>query len=173
MITAMAIIMVAMVDTNYGIGDGKGNTLFGFPKYVKHFNELTANKHVVMGRKTWETLMVKPLPKRKNYVLTSDKSFKVKGRTKVLHSIDDVIKLGKHVDVYVIGGGEVYEQLLPYADIVHLTHVHFEHNRADVFFPELPPTDWKVTSMNKQEPDEFVPVSFAFTQYSRKSDKVK
>ena len=163
----MAIILVAVTEENGGLADAFGNLLFDLPKDMKRFRELTTNKHVVMGRKTWESLPVKPLPKRKNYVLTSNPDFEVKGRTKILHSIEEVLAMGAKGDVYVIGGGEIYSQLMPYADRLFMTHVHTMNFNSRVFFPEITVNDWKIVSSVKHEADKKHEHSFAFTEYKR------
>lgn len=165
----MAITLVSCTDMNFGIGDENNQLLFHLPKDLKHFKSVTSGRIVVMGRKTWESLPKKPLPKRKNYVLTRDKSFNPVG-AKVLHSIEDVVELGKTHDIYVIGGGEVYEQLMPYADKIIMTHVHTVSNKATVFFPDFNHEEWKIVkeSMKKHKADEQHEHSFTFATYIRK-----
>jgi dihydrofolate reductase len=163
----MAIILVAVTEINNGIANALGELLFDLPKDMKRFKEITTGKTVVMGRKTWDSLPVKPLPKRKNYVLTTDDEFEVKGRTKVLHSIDEVLELGRKGDVYVIGGGQVYYQLMPYADKLMMTHVHVRDDSAKVFFPQITVEDWKIVKSTKHEADKKHKYSFAFTEYER------
>lgn len=147
----MAIIMIALTDVESGIGDGDGHLLFQIPKDLKRFKEITTNQHVVMGRKTWDSLPVKPLPKRKNYILTSDPEYKVAGRTKILHSVQDVLDLAKGRDVYIIGGGEVYAQFMPFADKLLITHVHDTHLGAQVFFPAIEVREWKLVKVEENE----------------------
>lgn len=166
----MAIIMVAVADINNGIGDADGNLLFNLPKDMKRFKELTVNKHIVMGRKTWDSLQKKPLPKRKNYILTTNEDFKAEGRAKVLHSIEEVLEMSKKGDVYICGGGELYYQFMPYADTLYLTHVHTIDFKARTFFPEVSPKEWKLTKAVKHEPDEKNPHSFTFAEYNRKDN---
>ena len=86
----MSIILISAIAMDFGIGDENGNLLFDLPKDLEHFKSITTGKTVVMGRKTWDSLPIKPLPKRKNYILTRDKDFKVEKKASVLHSIEDV-----------------------------------------------------------------------------------
>lgn len=162
------ITMIACTDINDGIGDAEGNLLFKIPLDMAHFKSITSGKIVVMGRKTWESLPKKPLPKRKNYVLTTDKSFTVLGATKVVHSIEEVVELGKHHDIYIIGGGEVYSQMLPYADRLIMTHVHTINHNAEVFFPKIDVKEWKLVNALKNEASKKFPHSFTFATYERK-----
>lgn len=164
------ITLVACIEMNNGIGDEDGNLLFNLPKDMKHFKSVTSGKIVVMGRKTWDSLPKKPLDKRKNYVLTRDNSFSANG-AKVIHSIDDVLKLSKTHDVFVIGGGEIYSQLMPYADKMILTHVHIVDGKARTYFPDYDWKDWKQTSKVKHEADEKHLHSFTFATYERNVQK--
>jgi len=147
----MPIILMALVDTENGIGDGQGNRLYEIPNDTIKVLEVTVGKHVVMGRKTWDGLTKKPLPKRKNYVLSHNESFQPEGRTKVLRSIDEVLELAKGRDVYVLGGGEVFEQLMPHAEGLMLTHIHDEHPFANVFFPRIDVREWKLVRVKEHD----------------------
>lgn len=166
----MSIILVACIDMDFGIGDIDGDLLYNLPKDMEHFKSITTGKHVVMGRKTWESLPNKPLPKRKNYILTRDKSFKVDG-AKVLNSIEDVLELSRGRNIYIIGGEEVYHQFMPYADEMMLTHVHHVNQRATSFFPDYDDEDWKPVSLLKNEADEKHRYSFTFANYVRATPK--
>lgn len=162
------IILVACTDMNDGIGRDNGELLFDLPKDMKHFKSITTGKHVVMGRLTWDSLPVKPLPKRKNYVLTDNKNFEVDGNTKLVHSIEEVLELAKNKDVYIIGGGHVYYQFMPYADKLIITHVHHIDHTATVYFPDIDRDVWKPTSLQKNEADENHAHSFTFTTYEKR-----
>lgn len=162
------ITLIACLDMNNGIGDGEGNLLFKLPRDMQHFKSATSGKIVVMGRKTWDSLPRKPLEKRKNYVLTMDESFSPVG-AKVIHDISEVIKLGKTHDVFVIGGGEIYHQLIDEADRLMLTHVHIVNQEARVHFPDYGAKEWKLIGKPvKNEADEKHPFSYTFATYMRK-----
>jgi dihydrofolate reductase len=164
----MALTLIAIIDQNFGIGDGEGNLLFNLPKDMAHFKSITSGKIVVMGRKTWDSLPKKPLEKRKNYVVTMDETFNPIG-AKVLHSIEEVVELGKKHDVYVIGGGEIYYQLIDDADRLMITHVHTISPDAKVHFPDFGANDWKMVGKSvKNDADEKHPFSFTFANYERK-----
>lgn len=161
------ITLIACTDINDGIGTIDNELLFDFPKDKKHFQSVTSNKIVVMGRKTWESLPQKPLRKRKNYVLTSDPNFKAEG-AKILRTIDEIVKLAKGRDVYIIGGGEVYNQTIKYADRLIITHVHHIHEDARVFFPAFNDVKtWKIQKVIPHKADEKHSHSFTITTYSR------
>jgi dihydrofolate reductase len=149
---------------NNGIGDKDGNLLFNIEQDMKRFVSATSGKHVVMGRKTWDSLPNKPLKNRKNYVLTMDEEFEAEGAT-VLKSIDEVVELAKGRDVFIIGGGEIYYQTIDIADKLLITHVHVINENARVFFPDFGSKDWKIKNHEQHKVDDF---TFAFANYERK-----
>lgn len=168
----MPITLIASMDMNSAIGDGNNNLLYDFPRDKQHFKSATSGKIVVMGRKTWESLPKRPLEKRKNYVLTMNEDYEAMG-AKVIHDIDEVHKLAKTHDVYIIGGGELYFQFIDDADRLLITHIHHIHANAYVHFPDFGYKDWKMTGMTKNEADDKHPHSFTFAEYVRKERKDK
>ncbi|MBF0105081.1 MAG: dihydrofolate reductase [Deltaproteobacteria bacterium] len=105
------------------------------PEDLKHFKETTMGHTIIMGENTFKSLG-RPLPGRKNIVLTDQHDYHPEG-TEVIHSFEELIRLGKgDAEVFVIGGAMVYRQALPHADRLYLTHI----NRAfegDTFFPAI------------------------------------
>ncbi len=128
------ISLIAAISENRALG--KDNQLiFKIPEDMKRFKEITSGHPIIMGRKTHESIG-RPLPNRKNIVVTRDKSFKVEG-CEVENSIEDAIKAAEKVDkseIYIIGGGQIYEQAMKFADKFYLTLVEGEYD-ADTFFP--------------------------------------
>lgn len=166
----MSITLIACLDLNNGIGDGNGDLLYKFPRDLSNFQSITGGRIVVMGRKTWDSLPKKPLQKRKNYILTMNEDFNPIG-AKVIHDIDEIHKLAKLHDVYCIGGGELYYQLIDDADRLIITHVHHAHPDAKVHFPDFGNKQWKLERFTKNEADEKHPHSFTFAEYTRKENK--
>ncbi|MBI2022711.1 dihydrofolate reductase [Candidatus Daviesbacteria bacterium] len=127
-------IIVAM-DSKRGIG--KGNTLlWHIPDELRRFREITTGHPIIMGRKTFESIG-RPLPNRTNIVITRDPDFKAEGII-VVHSLEEGLKLGQKYhdrEIFVIGGGQIFEQALPLADKLYVTQVEGDFN-ATVFFPE-------------------------------------
>lgn len=151
------IIMIACVDNNLGIGDKDGNLLYCIPSDLRHFKEETTGNIVVMGRRTFESFD-KPLVNRDNYVLTRRRNFSPEGVT-VLNNYHDVNELTKKGDVYIIGGGEVYEQYIEYADILIITHVDATNDNTTTFFPcinEYAWTIYKEKELNDEDYDAVV-----------------
>ena len=133
------IKLIVAVDNNFGIGY-KNELLFRISEDLKHFKELTSGHFIVMGRKTYESLP-NALPNRTNVVITRNPSFNPKSPTVVV--ANDIKKIISHhlttgkqdKDLWVIGGAEIYKAFLPYADEVHLTHIHKEAENVDTYFP--------------------------------------
>lgn len=159
--------LIAAVDKNWGIGN-KGRLLVSIPEDMKLFRDETYGKVVVMGRKTFESLPSKAaLAERKNIVLTRDMKFKRQDAV-VCHSLDEVLEeIGKYDsrDVYVIGGGDIYEMLLPYCDTAHITKIDYKYE-ADTHFPNLDAKDeWRITA--KSEEHTYFDICYEFIRYER------
>jgi len=135
------------------------------PADMRHFKELTTGHTVIMGRKTFDSLN-KPLPKRHNVVITRDSNYRPAG-TSVVHSLSEALHLAEGEDeVFIAGGGEVYQQAMQFADRLYLTVVHavFE---GDVMFPEIDDGEWELVEEVRHESDGRHRVSFSFRLYLR------
>lgn len=127
------ITMVVAMDKKRAIG--RNNKLpWNIPEDLHHFKVITDDKIVVMGYKTYLSIG-KPLKNRTNIVLSKNKSLKIDGVI-VLNNIEQVLALSKGEDVYVIGGGAIYKQFLPYTDYLHITEIGIEAEETDTFFPK-------------------------------------
>ncbi len=162
----MNIIVAA--DNNWAMGN-KGQLLVTIPNEQKHFREETAGKVVVMGRKSLANFpQGMPLAGRTSIILSKDPKFTVKGGI-VVHSIEELLKeLEKYPtqDVYVIGGKSVYEQLLPYCDVIHVTKIDHEY-QADTYFPNLDKdTDWVITAVSDEL--TYFDIAYEFLKYERR-----
>ena len=134
------IIMIAAVAENNALG--KNNELvWHLPNDFKRFKSLTTGHHIIMGRKTFESFP-KPLPNRTHVVITRQKDYQPEGCI-VVDSIEKAIAIcPKDETLFIIGGGEIYNLGLPYADQLEITRVHHSFE-ADAFFPEINPDHWK------------------------------
>ncbi|KQM60716.1 dihydrofolate reductase [Agreia sp. Leaf210] len=127
------------------IGDG-GTIPWHLPEDLAHFKEVTLGGTVVMGRRTWESLpeRFRPLPGRRNVVLTRDRDFTADGAD-VAHSLDEILDAGgsdnTSAPVWVIGGGEIYSQALPRASRLEVTEVDLEV-AGDTRAPAVDPAVW-------------------------------
>lgn len=135
----MAIKLVVAVDNNFGIGY-ENTLLYRVKEDLKRFKELTTGHFVVMGRKTFESLP-SALPSRTNVVVTRNKKYAVNDPCVIIeHDIERLVSLYQGTgqqdkDIWVIGGSEIYEQFLPYADEIHLTLIHKDAEHVDTYFP--------------------------------------
>ena len=167
----MISIIVAIAE-NYAIGK-KGDLLCHLPADLKHFQEITSGKTVMMGERTFYSLPKHPLPNRRNIVLTD-----VHGKTfegaEAVYSIEELVKSIKpktnsqEEEAFVIGGGMVYRQMMPLADKLYITHIHHSWEDADTFFPEIKESEWKLLNAEKHYADEKNPYDFTFAEYGRR-----
>lgn len=128
---------------------------------MKWFREQTLGKPIVMGRKTFESFGAKPLPGRKNIVLSRDADFQAEG-IHVVSSIDEALAAAGDVDeVMIIGGASFYEQMLPRADRLYVTLVHTMVN-GDAWFPEVDFSQWREVFREDHEADEKNQYPFSF-----------
>ena len=135
------ISAIVAVDNNWGIGYN-GDLLEKIPEDMKYFKELTTNNVVVMGRKTWDSLPKKPLPDRTNIIISNKGNLLLENGA-IRLSLDDLL-LGItdfEDDVFVIGGGQIYKELLPYCEKVYLTKIHKSFDNVDTYFPNLDELD--------------------------------
>lgn len=137
------------------------------PADMKHFRDLTSGHTIIMGRRTFETLR-RPLPNRRNVVVTSDRAYQPEGAF-IVHDLDEALGLApEDEEVFVVGGGEIYEQAMPRADRLYLTIVHAEPE-GDTFFPEFTEADWILREDIYQEADEKHCYPFSFRLYERRT----
>ena len=159
---------ILSADRNWGIGY-QNKLLVSIPSDMRFFREMTEGKVIVMGRKTLESFPNGlPLKKRINIVLTHDRSYQVKDAV-IVHDKEELLEeLKKYREdvVFVVGGGSVYELLLPYCDTAYVTRIDMAY-QADTFFPDLDQDpEWELT----EESDEQTcfDIEFTFTVYRRK-----
>lgn len=131
----MKIILIAALDQHLGIGYNN-QLLKPIKEDLQRFKQLTQGFPIVMGRKTWDSLPKKPLPNRLNIILSSTLLPETQESIWIRSNLREVItELQPHVEkLFVIGGGQIYAEALPYADSLELTLIH-EMFEADTFFP--------------------------------------
>lgn len=141
----MKIKLIAAVDRNFAIGK-RGSLLFKIPEDLKLFKRLTTGHIVLMGRKTFESLGCKPLSDRVNIVISTTKKFDDDGVI-TFESLTTAVEYSKlnypDKDLYVVGGGRVYEESLQYADEVILTRYDRAYEDVDTYFPAVPKTEFR------------------------------
>lgn len=158
------INLIVAADINWGIGYNN-ELLEKIPEDLKRLKELTSgfNKAVVMGRKTWDSLPIKPLPNRVNIILSRNYTNIVMGQA-VLSSMENIqhlFKVADNIDYYIIGGGQIYKELLPYCDKVYLTRIFKCHNNVDTYFPNIDEQfiSWKIIDRSEIKGD-LIPYQF-------------
>lgn len=158
--------MIFANDRNYLIG--KDNWIpWYIPNDLDNFKTMTTGKTIIMGRKTFESFG-KPLPNRHHVVLTRNKDFQADGCV-VFHQIEDVldyIKQFSDQEVIVIGGSEIYQQFLNYADRLYITYIDAEFE-GDTYLPKFDLSNWQLTSKEKGIKNEENPYDYYFLQYDR------
>lgn len=142
-----------------------GGMPWHLPGDLRHFRELTTGGTVVMGRRTFESLpdAFRPLPERRNIVLSSNPDYAPTGAETVT-SLDAALAAAGE-DCFVIGGGATYAEALPRADTVHATEIA-EPVEGDVFFPELPESEW--VCVDSREPRTENGHTYVFRRYERR-----
>ncbi|MEN8206107.1 MAG: type 3 dihydrofolate reductase [Pseudomonadota bacterium] len=145
---------------------GRDNQLpWYLPADLKHFKQTTMGKPILMGRKTWESIG-RPLPGRTNIVITRDKTYTAAG-CEVVDSIDAAIAAaGEQDEVMVIGGAELYRQVLSSTDTIYLTQIH-EVFAGDTCFPEIHNTEWHQVERIDHEADEKNVHDYSFIRLDR------
>lgn len=161
----MKITLIAAAAENNALG--KDNDLiWRLPDDFKRFKALTSYHHIIMGRKTFESFP-KPLPNRKHVVITRQENYKNE-TIEVVHSLEEAIQFSStEEEIFIIGGGEIYKQALPFADKIELTRVHGEFE-ADTFFPEIDEKKWDLVNSEFHDKDEKHKYSFSYLTYLKK-----
>lgn len=165
---------VVLTDLHWAIGFG-GDQIIRIKADLKRFRELTADGILIYGRKTLETFPGgKPLPGRENWLLTRKRNYPAEG-ARIFHSLEELLEAARKEEAcgkkfYVIGGAMVYESLLPYCDVCHVTEVHRSWPEADCFFPALDKMpEWQeVWRSAKQQAGRGKTFDFYYVRYERK-----
>ncbi len=157
-------IIVAIAE-NYAIGKDN-RLLWHIPEDLKRFKRITSGHCLIMGKKTFESLPVRPLPDRTSVVLSDIPGDKIEGCI-MAYSIDEAIEKCPDDECFVIGGGMVYHQFLPIAEKLYITWVHKTFD-ADTFFPELYLDEWEMLESEKHGPEGKNDFSYTYAVYKRK-----
>ena len=159
--------LIVNVDKNWAIGLGS-KLLVRIPQDMKYFRSMTTGHVVVMGRKTLESFPEsKPLPNRVNIVLTRDQGYQAPGAV-VVHSMEELkeeLKKYSGEEIFVIGGGQIYRELLPLCDKAYVTKVDRAFD-ADVYFPDLDQDpQWKMTKVSEEQ--TYFDLEYVFAVFER------
>lgn len=165
-IAPMISIIVAIAE-NQAIG-AHNDLLWRLPNDMKRFRELTTGHTIIMGRKTFESLPKGALPNRKNVVVSRHPAI-VCENCERFGDLETAIEHHKdEPEVFIIGGGQIYAQTLPYADKLYITRVRHTFDHADVFFPVIDADKWLLIACEDHPADEKNAYPYTFQTYIKK-----
>lgn len=155
--------MIAAVGKNRELGKDNG-LMWSISEDMKFFRTATAGHSVVMGRLTYESIG-RPLPKRRNIVISRNPDYKPEG-VETAVSLEAALKMCDH-DCFIIGGAAIYKLGLEYADEMILTEIDNAYPDADVYFPEFDKSEWNREVIGESEENG---LRFSFVKYSKKEN---
>jgi dihydrofolate reductase len=167
----MILSLIAAVGKN-GIIGSNGDLPWHLPADMKFFSKTTRGHHVLMGRKNFESIPAKfrPLPGRPNIIVTRNSEYTADG-AHVVSSIDAGISYAKHrgeEELFIIGGGEIYQQTIDQAERMYLTHVNAQPE-GETHFPSFDPEEWNKEEILYHPKDDIHNYSFQICVYTRKN----
>ena len=164
----MIISAIVAVGQNNVIGSNNQIPWY-LPADLKYFKKMTINHTLLMGRKTFQSIG-RPLPKRVSIVVTRDLFFTASG-VQVVHSIEEGLELANEngaQELFIIGGGQIYKETIPYWDKIYLTEVDINIG-GEVYFPEIDLQDWELISSESHQPDEKNEYAYTFKVFKNKN----
>lgn len=159
---------IVAVDENNGIGFN-GQLLEKIPEDLRRFKLLTQEKIIVMGRKTWDSLPKKPLPNRLNIIISN--KIKIVDTLTISVSIKEIKSRLEYAskdqdeEWFIIGGGQIYNELLSFCNRIYITKIFKSHNNVDTYFPTLEQKEWEIT--HQSEILTFNDLQYQFLTYDR------
>lgn len=165
------ITLIAVIGPANALG-ANGGLLYSLRDDMRHFREYTMGHPVIMGRKTYESFPGGPLKDRTNIVVTRRADYQVPDGVVVATSVDDAVRIAATMpggdEIMVIGGGEIYRQMMPLATDLELTVVEQQSEAApDTFFPDIAPDEWIETSRTESRPDSRSGIPYRFIHLRR------
>lgn len=161
----MISIIVAIAE-NYAIGKNN-DLLWHIPEDLKRFKKITTGHKIIMGKKTYLSLPVRPLHNRENIVITDDPGDVFEGCTVVYSLAEAIEKCSAGEENFIIGGASIYQQFLPCTDRLYLTWVH-KNFEGDVFFPVIDFKEWEIISHEDFPADDQLGFAYSYVVYDRK-----
>lgn len=161
----MIISIIVAIAENNAIGK-ENKLLWHLPADLKHFRDVTSGHTIIMGRKTFDSVG-KPLPKRRNIVITRSSGLEIPG-VEVVNTLDDALALCEdNEEVFIGGGAEIYKMAMDITNKIYLTVVKGTFD-ADTFFPAIDMDTWEETDRQDFEPDEKNALGYTFSTLLRK-----
>jgi len=161
----MSLSIIVAMARNRTIG--VNNTLpWQCSEDLKHFKALTMGHHIIMGRKTYDSIG-KPLPGRITVVVTHDRNLKIEGCL-IAHSLQEAISVcANDPQIFIVGGADIYMQSLQLADMLHITEIQ-QDVEGDAYFPECDLEKWQEISREMRSQDKPQPLEYHFVTYRRR-----
>ncbi|MFD0697321.1 dihydrofolate reductase [Paenibacillus sp. GCM10027628] len=160
----MSISFIFAMDRNRAIG--VNNKLpWHLPADLKFFKSVTMGHPILMGRKTYDSIG-KPLPGRRNVILTQNSQFQAEG-CEVVHSVEEAVQAFRDEELFVIGGAEIFRLMAEVVDRMYITYIDHEFE-ADTYFGEMDMSEWTLVSSEQGERNEKNPYAYYFRIYDRK-----
>ncbi len=161
-----SISIIVAIAENYAIGKDN-DLLWHISKDLKRFKELTKNHYIIMGKRTYFSLPVRPLPHRTSMVITDVPGEEI-DNCLMAYSIEDAVnKMDNTGENFIIGGGSIYRQFMPLAGKLYITRIHKAFD-ADTFFPEISLNEWTLTEKTDINNDPQNDFTYSFEIYTRK-----
>lgn len=160
--------IIVAIGKDYEIGL-KNQLLWHISDDLKHFKQMTSGKPVIMGENTWFSLPKRPLPKRRNMVLTLDKAAVFEGAETMLSIEEALNAVASEEEVIIMGGASIYKQFMPLASKLYITHV-MENFEADTWFPKIESSEWSLINKSDLFFDSESQLSYYFAEYHRKNN---
>lgn len=165
----MIISAIAAMSRNRVIGV-ENDLPWHLPADMKYFMRTTRGHHVIMGRKTFESMGI-PLKNRTNIVITRDLFYTASGIL-VTHSLNEALEIPRsngEDEVFIIGGAEIYKLSLPILDRIYLTEIELKVEKGDAFFPEFSTKEWQLVREEKHQPDAKNQYTYTFKIFEKQN----
>jgi dihydrofolate reductase len=160
------ISIIVAIASNNAIGKDN-DLLWHISNDLKHFKNLTKEHYIVMGKLTYFSLPIRPLPNRTSIIITDVANEEI-DNCLMAYSIEDAMsKMDTSKENFIIGGGSIYKQFMPLANKLYITRVHKDFD-ADTFFPEISLDVWELISQNHITDDSQNDFTYTFEIYQRK-----
>ena len=163
----MILTLIVAIAKNDVIGRDN-DLIWKLPVDLQHFKDLTLGHTIIMGRKTWESIGSRPLPKRTHIVISRNTNYKANGALVVTSLKEAISNIKNDNQPFIVGGAQIYKEALDKADRLEITHVHHSFD-GDTFFPEWNKEDWKLVSEIRHFKDDRHGYDFTFSRYDRKN----
>jgi dihydrofolate reductase len=162
----MSVSIIVAVAENYAIGKDN-DLLWHISDDLKRFKKITSGHKIIMGKNTYLSLPVRPLPNRTSIVITDDPTDHYEGCIMAFSIEDALSHCNTGEECFVIGGGSIYKQFLPLADKLYITRVHKSYE-ADTFFPVIKEEEWELTEQEDHIDEKNNELKFSFQIYKKR-----